>query len=89
MSLVSTEWLNKNHSKVKIIDATWHMPNTNRNAYEEYKAQHINNAIFFDIDKFLSGINLSIFTFFTLPIPLQLLQAPFGELNEKLLGSGI
>ena len=52
MSLVSTEWLNKNYSKVKIIDATWHMPNTNRNAYEEYKAQHINNAIFFDIDKF-------------------------------------
>ena len=52
MGLVSTEWLNKNHSKVKIIDATWHMPNTNRNAYEEYKAQHISNAIFFDIDKF-------------------------------------
>ena len=52
MSLISTEWLNKNHSKVKIIDATWHMPNTNRNAYEEYKAQHISNAIFFDIDKF-------------------------------------
>jgi len=52
MSLVSTEWLNKNHSKVKIIDATWHMPNTNRNAYEEYKLQHISNAIFFDIDKF-------------------------------------
>ena len=52
MSLVSTEWLNKNNSKVKIIDATWHMPNTNRNAYEEYKAQHISNAIFFDIDKF-------------------------------------
>ena len=52
MSLVSTEWLSKNHSKVKIIDATWHMPNTNRNAYGEYKAQHINNAIFFDIDKF-------------------------------------
>ena len=50
MSLVSTEWLNKNHSKVKIIDATWHMPNTSRKAYEEYKAQHINNAIFFDLD---------------------------------------
>ena len=50
MSLVSTEWLNKNHSKVKIIDASWHMPNTNRNAYEEYKAQHIKNAIFFDLD---------------------------------------
>jgi thiosulfate/3-mercaptopyruvate sulfurtransferase len=52
MSLVSTEWLNNNHSEVKIIDASWHMPNTNRNAYEEYKKEHIKNAIFFDIDKF-------------------------------------
>ena len=52
MSLVSTEWLNNNHSKVKIIDSSWHMPSTNRNAYEEYKKEHIKNAIFFDIDKF-------------------------------------
>ena len=52
MSLISTEWLNKNHSKVKIIDASWHMPNTKRIAYAEYKEQHIKNAIFFDIDKF-------------------------------------
>ena len=52
MSLVSTEWLDKNHSKVKIIDSSWHMPNANRNAYEEYKKEHIKNAIFFDIDKF-------------------------------------
>jgi thiosulfate/3-mercaptopyruvate sulfurtransferase len=49
---VSTEWLDNNHSEVKIIDASWHMPNTNRNAYEEYKKEHIKNAIFFDIDKF-------------------------------------
>ena len=52
MSFVSTEWLDKNHSKVKIIDSSWHMPNANRNAYEEYKKEHIKNAIFFDIDKF-------------------------------------
>ena len=52
MSLVSTEWLENHHSKVKIIDSSWHMPNTNRNAYEEYKKDHIKNAIFFDIDKF-------------------------------------
>ena len=52
MSLVSTEWLDNNHSEVKIIDASWHMPNTNRNACEEYKKEHIKNAIFFDIDKF-------------------------------------
>jgi len=52
MSIVSTEWLHNNHSKVKIIDSSWHMPNVNRNAYEEYKKEHIKNAIFFDIDKF-------------------------------------
>ena len=59
MSLVSTEWLDNNHSKVKIIDSSWHMPNTNRNAYEEYKKEHIKNATFFDIDKFkkIGGIN--------------------------------
>ena len=52
MSLVSTDWLDNNHSEVKIIDSSWHMPNTNRNAYEEYKKEHIKNAIFFDIDKY-------------------------------------
>ena len=45
MSLVSTEWLNKNHSKVKIIDATWHMPNSNRNAYEEYNQKYLQKKI--------------------------------------------
>ena len=52
MSLVSTEWLEKNISKVRIIDSSWHMPNILRNGYEEYKREHIKNAIFFDIDKF-------------------------------------
>ena len=52
MSLVSTGWLNKNQSQVKILDASWHMPNTNRNGFEEFKLEHIENALFFDIDKF-------------------------------------
>jgi thiosulfate/3-mercaptopyruvate sulfurtransferase len=50
--LVSTEWLDKNINKVKILDATWHLPNANRNSFEEYKSEHIVNAIFFDIDKY-------------------------------------
>ena len=49
--LVSTEWLGKNLEKVKILDASWHLPNANRNSYDEYKAEHIINSIFFDIDK--------------------------------------
>ena len=50
MSLVSTDWLNKNLNKVKIIDASWHLVK-NRNAAEEYKKEHIQNAIFFDLNR--------------------------------------
>ena len=49
--LVTTDWLDKNIEKVKILDASWHLPNANRNSFEEYKTEHIINSIFFDIDK--------------------------------------
>ena len=51
MSLVDTNWLEDNINKVKIIDCSWHMPQTNRNGLEEYGKEHIPNAIFFDLDK--------------------------------------
>jgi thiosulfate/3-mercaptopyruvate sulfurtransferase len=51
MSLVNTNWLEKNLDKVKIIDCSWHMPQTKRNSFEEYQQLHIENAIFFDLDK--------------------------------------
>ena len=51
MSIVSTEWLSKNHSNVKVIDSSWHMPNSGRNGFQEYNKEHIENSIFFDIDK--------------------------------------
>ena len=51
MSLVNTEWLDRNLSKVKIIDCSWHLPQTSRNGFEEYKKEHIKNSIFFDLDK--------------------------------------
>ena len=50
MSLVETDWLENNIDNVKIIDCSWHMPGTKRNGLEEYKNQHIPNAIFFDLD---------------------------------------
>ena len=50
MSLVETDWLEKNLNNVKIIDCSWHMPQALRNGFEEYKSQHIPNAIFFDLD---------------------------------------
>ena len=51
MSLVDTNWLEKNLDKIKIIDCSWHMPQTKRNGFEEYQKQHIKNAVFFDLDK--------------------------------------
>ena len=50
MSLVETDWLQKNIDKVKVVDCSWHMPQTNRVGLDEYKDQHIPNAIFFDLD---------------------------------------
>ena len=40
MTLVSTNWLDENLNKVKIIDASWHLAK-NRNAVEEYNKEHI------------------------------------------------
>ena len=51
MSLVDTDWLEENLDKVKIIDCSWHMPQTKRNGFEEYQEVHIENALFFDLDK--------------------------------------
>ncbi len=51
MSLVSTEWLTNNKDNIKILDCSWHMPNLNRDSYKEYIKEHIENAIFFDLDK--------------------------------------
>ncbi len=52
MSLVTSDWLENNLGKVKLIDCSWHMPNVKRNAYEEYVKEHIPGAIFFDLDKY-------------------------------------
>ena len=46
MSLVDTDWLEKNINQVKIIDCSWHMPGENRNAEEEFNNEHIPNAVF-------------------------------------------
>ena len=51
MSLVTTDWLEKKFKDVKILDATWHMPNINKDAAQEFFDDHIQGAQFFDLDK--------------------------------------
>tara|TARA_A100001011_G_scaffold230417_1_gene238504 strand:- start:4647 stop:5465 length:819 start_codon:yes stop_codon:yes gene_type:complete len=50
-NLVTTEWLKNNIHNVRILDASWHMPNANRDGFKEYLSNHIPNAHFFDLDK--------------------------------------
>ena len=49
--LVTTEWLAKElgASDLRIVDATWFMPDAGRNAAAEYEGGHIPGAVFMDI----------------------------------------
>ncbi len=51
-NLVSTGWLAENLRlpELRILDASWYMPAENRDAFAEFKSQHIPGAQFFDID---------------------------------------
>lgn len=49
---VTTEWLaaRLHDPSVAIVDASWHLPTTGRNARAEFLEAHIPGAVFFDID---------------------------------------
>ena len=52
-TLVSSDWLAR-HQKdpdLRILDASWHLPASGRDARAEYAATHIPGARFFDIDE--------------------------------------
>ena len=51
-TLVSTEWLaaHLNDPDLRILDASWHMPASGRDARAEYDVAHVPGARFFDID---------------------------------------
>ncbi|MFL5333738.1 MAG: 3-mercaptopyruvate sulfurtransferase [Geminicoccaceae bacterium] len=51
-ALVSTEWLatHLEAPDVRVVDATWFLPGTDRSARAEHEAGHIPGAVFFDLD---------------------------------------
>lgn len=51
--LVSTDWLaaHLGAPDLRILDASWHMPGSGRDARAEFEAAHIPGARFFDIDE--------------------------------------
>jgi thiosulfate/3-mercaptopyruvate sulfurtransferase len=50
--LVSTEWLGEHlrDRNLIVVDGTWVLPTTQRDAHAEYRDGHIPGAVFFDID---------------------------------------
>lgn len=50
--LRSTEWLEQNLTSpnVEILDCSWHLPETGRNAADDFEAAHIPGARFFDLN---------------------------------------
>ena len=52
-TLVSTAWLAAHRADpdLRLIDASWYLPDAGRNARAEYAAAHIPGARFFDIDE--------------------------------------
>jgi thiosulfate/3-mercaptopyruvate sulfurtransferase len=52
-ALVTTEWLaaHLGSPDIAVVDASWHMPATGRNAKAEFEAAHIPGARYFDIDE--------------------------------------
>ncbi|XP_076903103.1 thiosulfate/3-mercaptopyruvate sulfurtransferase 1, mitochondrial-like isoform X1 [Bidens hawaiensis] len=50
--VVSVDWLHSNlrEPDLKVLDASWYMPDEQRNPLQEYQVAHIPGALFFDVD---------------------------------------
>lgn len=50
--VVSVDWLHANlrEPDIKVLDASWYMPDEQRNPIQEYQVAHIPGAVFFDVD---------------------------------------
>jgi thiosulfate/3-mercaptopyruvate sulfurtransferase len=51
-ALVSTEWLAERLGKrgLRVVDGSWYLPTSGRDAAAEYEAGHLPGAVFFDLD---------------------------------------
>ena len=79
--LVSTEWLAEHLTApdVRVADASWYLPQGERDAKAEYCAAHIPGAVFFDIDELSDEKS---------PLPHMLPSAPKFASHMRRLGLG-
>jgi thiosulfate/3-mercaptopyruvate sulfurtransferase len=79
--LVTTDWLAEhiNAPDIRIADASWYLPEKNRDPKTEYQAAHIPRAVFFDIDDLSDE---------TSALPHMLAPAPKFASRMRKLGLG-
>jgi thiosulfate/3-mercaptopyruvate sulfurtransferase len=77
--VVSTGWLaaRLGVSGIRVVDASWYMPGSARDAAAEYRAGHIPGAVFFDIDAISDRQS---------PLPHMLPSAPDFAARMSALG---
>ena len=78
--LVSTEWLAENlgDPNIRILDGSWHLPNSDRSANAEYEEKHIAGALFFDVDEIAD-----------LDIPLPHMMPSNEKMSSRVRAMGI
>lgn len=79
--LVSTAWLAEHLDApdVRVVDASWYLPEVGRDAQAEYRSAHIPRAVFFDIEDLSDEKN---------PLPHMLAPAPKFAARMRRLGLG-
>ncbi|MCG6200374.1 3-mercaptopyruvate sulfurtransferase [Psychromonas antarctica] len=57
--LVTTDWLHQqyHHENLILLDASWHMPNVNRDGKLEWANERLPGAVFFDFDRVICDHN--------------------------------
>ncbi|MDP6404759.1 MAG: rhodanese-like domain-containing protein, partial [Alphaproteobacteria bacterium] len=79
--LVSTDWLAQHLQApdVRVVDASWYLPQEGRDARIEYDIGHIPGAVFFDIDEIADTAN---------PLPHMLPSAEKFASRVRKMGLG-
>lgn len=78
-TLVDTDWLfdRLSHTSVRIIDATWYLPNVGRKGIDDFNDGHIRGAVFWDLDAIADPNNA---------LPHMVPDEPSFEAHMKALG---
>ena len=85
--LVDADWLHKNLTRddLVVLDASFHLPGSGRNAREEFETSHIPGAQFFDIDQIADPDQTTLPHMAPTPDQFESMAASFGISNDSTI----